>query len=125
MAMFKIRKQDGTVVELPNPKTATFTREDIDASETGRNQLGKMFRYRVATKGKWTNAWGPLTPAQVKTILDAIEDEWFYLIYHDAKDDAEVEKEYYAGPQSMPILWWNPIAGKRMYSGLTVNFIEM
>ena len=125
MAMFTITKQNGAVVELPDPKTATPSREDIDSSETGRNQKGLMFRYRVATKVKWTNAWGPLTPAQVSTILTAIEDEWFYLTYTDPKTDALVTGKFYAGPQSVPVLWWNPMKNKRMYSGLTVNFIEM
>lgn len=125
MAMFKVKKQDGTIIEIPNPKTATFSLEDIDSSETGRNQLGKMFRYRVAKKGKWTNAWGPLTPAELKIILNAIDDEWFWLIFNDPETDEEVEKEYYAGPKTMPVLWWNPVLGKRMYSGLNVNFIEM
>lgn len=123
--MFKVRKQDGTLIELPNPQTATPSREDIDGAETGRNQLGQMFRYRVATKTKWTNAWGPLTPTQLSTILNAIEDEWFYLIYPDPKTNADVEGKFYAGPQSMPVLWWNAALGKKMYSGLTVNFIEM
>lgn len=126
--MFIVTKQDGTVVELPAPKTATPGSERIRSSESGRNQKGKMFLYTVAPKFKWTNTWGPLTPTQMATILDAVDDdryEWFYLTYPHPKTQEMVTGEFYAGPYTAPVLWWNPLQGKKMYAGLNLNFIEM
>ena len=129
MAMFVVTKQDGTVIELPDPKTATPSREPLHSEESGRNQKGRMFLYKVATKRKWTNTWGPLTPEQISLILSAIDDDeyaWFYLTFTDPKTNKEVTGEFYAGPQSSSILWWHPTnSNKRKYSNLNVNFIEL
>lgn len=125
MPMFVVTKQDGTVIPLKDPKTATPGIQDLDSGEAGRNQQGRNFRYRVAIKHKWTCAWGPLTPAQLSVLLSAVEDESFWLTYTDPKTNTERTAEFYVGDRTMPVLWWNAAKGKRMYAGLNMNFIEM
>ncbi len=125
MPMFVVTKKDGTVIPLKDPQTATLGIQDLDSDEAGRNQKGRNFRYRVAIKHKWTNSWGPLTPKELSELLSAVEDPSFWLTYTDAKTDKERTAEFYVGDRSMPVLWWNPLRKKRMYSGLNMNFIEM
>lgn len=54
MAIITVKKNDGTVVALPDPNSFSWSLQDIDADSTGRNQNGDTFRDRVAVKRKWT-----------------------------------------------------------------------
>ncbi len=52
MAILTVKENDGTVVTLPNPSELTWGIDDIDSEDTTRNQLGDLFRDRVASKRK-------------------------------------------------------------------------
>ena len=120
MAMFKVNGS-----QIKEPKTASYTIQDLDAEDgAGRNQQGLMFRYRVAKKGKWTCAWGPLTPAQMSKLLTAVKDEFFELTFVDPDTNTERTAEFYVGDRTAAVMWWSTEKKKYMYSGLTMNFIE-
>lgn len=110
-------------VSLPDPATLTYGINDIDSAETGRNAEGTMIRDRVGSKVKLQCSWHALTPTQISTILNAIDDESFSMTYPDAKAGANVTKTFYVGDRSTPA-YSLQTNGLYLWQGLTCNFIE-
>ena len=84
-SILKVTKADGTSVWLPDPKRGglSISIQDLDASTTGRNQKGELFRDRVAVKRKISYSAPPLSKDEVSSLLEAITDQFFSLQYRD------------------------------------------
>lgn len=111
-------------VPIADPQTLTWDIYDLDSESGGRNQLGEMFRDRVAVKRKLNCTWGPMEPAEMATLLKAMDEVFFTVRYPDAHDGTYREGEFYVGDRSTPMYMWNEEKQKYLWSGLSANFIE-
>lgn len=120
MALLKINTTD-----LPAPIVMQPSIQDLDSEEgTGRNQAGTMFRDRVTVKRKVHCEWGPLTKAEMKTLLSAMSGVSFELTYPDPQEGALKTITAYVGDRPTPMLM--PLGNDDwMWSGLSADFIEM
>lgn len=108
-------------VTLKTPKTFAVDIEDID-NESGRNANGKMIRDRIAVKTKLNIEWGPLTDAEMRTILQSVKEVFFSATFPDPFTGSMETKTFYVGSRSAPTYSWN---GKFVkWEGLSMNFIE-
>ena len=119
MAILQINK-----IDIADPMTLTWDIYDLDSEQAGRNQLGQMFRDRVAVKRKLNCTWPPMEPTQMATLLKAMDSVFFTIRYPDAHDGAYREGEFYVGDRSTPMFVWNNEKQKYLWEGLTANFIE-
>lgn len=119
MAILQINK-----IDIADPKTLTWDIYDLDSEQAGRNQLGQMFRDRVAVKRKLNCTWPPMEPEEMAALLQAMDAVFFTIRYPDAHDGAYREGEFYVGDRSTPMYVWNNEKGKYLWEGLSANFIE-
>lgn len=122
MAILKVRKENGTLVELPDPYDMETGVQDVDGHTAGRNQSGLMFRDRVAVKMKFSCKWHNIDEDKVSTILNAITDQFFTLIVFDPLSKQNKEYTVYVGDRTMGAYWFHN--GKWLFSNLNANFIE-
>ena len=122
--ILKVTKANGTSVWLPDPKRGglSISIQDLDASTTGRNQKGQLFRDRVAVKRKISYSAPPLSKAEMSSLLQAITDQFFTLEYPDPQTGGRKKITAYCGDRTAPM--YSYINGKYMWEGLTVDFIE-
>lgn len=67
-------KVDGTPLLAPNAEPQ-FSYEDIDAADTGRDELGYMHRHVVRRKvGKWVLDYGTVTEEEKQYMESIFED---------------------------------------------------
>ena len=120
MALLKINTTD-----LPVPIALQPGLQDLDSEDgSGRNQLGTMFRDRIAVKRKVHCEWGPLTKTEMSTLLKAMSEASFSLTYPDPQEGALKTITAYVGDRSTPMLM--PLGeADWMWGGLSVDFIEM
>ena len=120
MALLKINKTD-----LPVPTVLQPGIQDLDSEDgSGRNQSGTMFRDRIAIKRKVHCEWGPLSKAEMKTLLTAMSGASFSLTYPDPQEGALKTITAYVGDRSVPMLM--PLSNNDwMWAGLSADFIEM
>ena len=69
-------------VDIATPKTYEATVTDLDG-ETNRNANGEMIRDRIAVKRKLNLEWGPLTQAEIQTLLSAVSSVFFTVTFPD------------------------------------------
>lgn len=120
MAILKING-----VDIKDPQTLAWDLYDLDSEDgSGRNQLGEMFRDRVAVKRKLNCTWAPMTPSELSTLLKAMDSVFFTVRYPDAHDGTYREGTFYVGDRSTPLYMWNETKGKYLWEGLSANFIE-
>ena len=120
MSILQINK-----LNIADPMTLTWDIYDLDSEDgAGRNQLGEMFRDRVAVKRKINCSWGPMEPSEMATLLKAMDAVFFTLRFPDAHDGAYREGTFYVGDRSTPMYVWNNEKQKFLWEGLTANFIE-
>ena len=119
MAILQINK-----IDIADPNTLTWDIYDLDSEESGRNQLGEMFRDRVTVKRKLTCTWSPMEPDEMSRLLKAMGDVFFTLRYPDAYDGTYREGTFYVGDRSTPLYVWNNEKKKYLWEGLSANFIE-
>ena len=60
-----------------------WSRNDIDAPNTGRTMDGLMHRGRVTTKIRLDITCRPLTASELRTVLNAILPEYVTVVYDD------------------------------------------
>lgn len=112
--------------ELPEPAHggATFSVQDIDSAETGRNQNGEMMRERVATKIKWQFTFPPLSRKHLANLLNAISDVTFDLEYPDPFSESDmVLKECYVGDRTAPA--YSMADGMPMWENVSFSVVEI
>ncbi len=88
---------------LPEPAGATFSVQDIDSAETGRNQAGDMMRDRVAVKIKWQLTFPPLSRTMLANLLNAVAGTEFKFTYPDPfSPTGTATKTCYVGDRISP-----------------------
>lgn len=103
---FKINGVSLDGVHLPEPahKGAVFSIQDIDSSETGRNQQGTLMRDRVATKIKWQLTFPPLSQQMLSSLLGALSSAQFSFTYPDPlKSSGTSTVSCYVGDRTAPV----------------------
>lgn len=120
MAILQINK-----IDIADPQTLQWDIYDLDSEDgAGRNQLGEMFRDRVAVKRKLNCTWAAMEPAEMSVLLKAMDDVFFTIRYPDAHDGTYREGTFYVGDRSTPLYVWNNEKQKYLWEGLSANFIE-
>lgn len=122
MAIVTVKKNDGTVVALPDPNSFSWSLQDIDADGTGRDQTGDTFRDRVAIKRKWTMTWPPLSPEKMSVLLNAVTDVFFEATAPDAMTGEDRTMTCYVGDRTAPM--YSCLDGIPLWESLSMNFIE-
>lgn len=111
-------------VSLPDPKSIEWTISDMDSENgTGRNQLGELFRDRIAVKRKLSVEWAPLSNAEMSRLLNAVSGVFFTLTYPDAQTGAMRTMTAYVSDRTAPVLRYYG-ASKYMWNGVSMSFVE-
>ncbi|MDD6689230.1 MAG: hypothetical protein PUE56_04370 [Clostridium sp.] len=111
---------------LPIPSTMSVALQDIDGSESGRNQKGKMQRDRVAKgKRKVNYTWSGLNMAEMSQLLQAIDGVSMELKYPDPYEGGYKTIKCYVGDRTAPV--WkkgSTTTGEIIWESLSANFVE-
>ena len=110
--------------DFPTPAEITYTLSTLDASSSGRNQAGMMFRDVVADKTKLQVSWGPLSSEQISMILQLVDEAFLTLRYPDAYTGAMREMVCYVGDRSSPVYRLADDSGEWKWQKLSFSFIE-
>ena len=111
---------------MPEPRKLTVKLQDLDSSETGRNQSGQLFRDRV--RGGSTAArvlsieTMPLSNAEMSALLTAIGPASFSVTYPDPYTGAARNSTFYVGDRSAPVHMINN--GTPYWSPFSFDLIE-
>lgn len=115
---------DGNTLPTPAIKGATFSVQDIDSAETGRNQNGDMIRERVATKIKWQLTFPPLSRKMLAPLLNALSPIQFQFTYPDPyKTSGTTTKTCYVGDRTTPI--YSMVSGVPMWESVSFSIVEI
>lgn len=101
------------------------SRNDVDSDGSGRNLLdGLMYRSRLATKRKWSVAFGRL---DAKTMMQLENDmyggkDYISITLLDARVNRGVTSSYYFSTINEGVQ--RSIKGKTYYDGVTFDIIE-
>lgn len=90
---------------------ASYSRQAIDSSATGRNQQGTMIREQVASKDKWQLEFVPCEQAKLGKLLSALDSASFSFTYPDPLYGSGVSGHtsitrtatFYCGDRSAPV----------------------
>ena len=115
---------NGAKMPTPALEGMTISSEKIWSSDTGRTASGKMVGTIVAVKATVKIKWPALTPAQVKTIEDAVSDKDnpFVPMKYTDMTGATVTKTMYFGTPSYTVYSW--AEGRQYLKDVTVDGIE-
>ena len=120
MALLKINNTD-----LPAPTVLQPGLQDLDSEDgTGRNQVGTLFRDRVAVKRKVHCEWGILSKDEMAALLTAMSPASFKLTYPDPQEGILKEITAYVGDRT-PAMCSAISDTDWVWTGLSVDFIEM
>lgn len=109
---------------LPAPTVIQPTLTDLDSEATGRNQLGTMFRDRIAVKRKVHCEWGVLSKAEMSSLLAAMAPQSFTLTYPDPQAGVLNTITAYVGDRT-PAICQVISDTDWMWNGLAVDFVEL
>lgn len=108
---------------ISDPSSMEYGLQDLDSEDgAGRNQMGLMFRDRVAVKRKLTCKWPPLDADSMSTLLKAMDKVFFTIEFPDARTGKRETMTAYVGDRTAPMYTMH--GGKWLWSGLSANFIE-
>lgn len=112
-------------VEMPCPSKFSYGKNDVSASDSGRveDPNATMYKNRIAQKIKIGLEWTAVSDEDAATILNAFDDEYFNVTYHDPKANAMVTKTFYQGDVSAPVYWWVDTSNFT-YETISFNIIE-
>lgn len=118
------RQMNGVVLPMPAFKGVTFSVQDIDSSETGRNQNGDMIRERITTKLKWQFTFPPLNRKMMAALLNALTGSSFDFTYPDPfLATGTSTKKCYVGDRTTPI--YSMVDGVPMWQNVSFSIIEL
>ena len=106
------------------PKEFSVGYQTIDSDSSGRNASGNMVRDIISEKVKLDCQWGPLSDAEISSILSKVSGSFFSVTYPDAKTGGLATKTFYVGDRTAPSYSWNDLFQSAKWSGLSMNFIE-
>lgn len=120
MALLKIGSTN-----LPAPTVLQPGIQDLDSEDgTGRNQVGVMFRDRIAVKRTVHCEWGVLTRDEMSALLAAMSPQSFSLTYPDPETGSLKTITTYVGNR-VPAMCQVLSDTDWHWTGLAVDFIEM
>lgn len=109
-------------VQVPEPKSITFTKEKIWSSNTGRTTDGTMVGDIIAIKTKMQITFPPLSGAQAAQLDEAVSPAFISVYFKDPRLNAYTTKTFYAGTPSYPV--YSYAKGLPEYVGVAVDLIE-
>lgn len=128
MAIIRVGTTSGNLTALPDPSKMTVGLQDIDASTTTRSANGTLLRDRVAggasAKRKLELEWPPMETADMKTVLQGISPEFFWVEYLDPYEGKARIAQFYAGDRKAPMYNSNLHGRGPLWESLTVNIVE-
>lgn len=122
MATLEITKNNGTVIQLPEPGALTVGIQDLDSEKSGRNQKGEMFRDRIAVKRKLTCTFLPMSGKDMKKVLQAVSDKFFTIEYPDPMTGTRKSITAYVGDRTTPVYVVKD--GRPMWGEMTISIVE-
>lgn len=109
------------VAEYPSQFSVTVL--DLDDGESSvRTTDGTLNRDRIAVKRQIEMSWGPLSWANISSILSSMENVFFPVVYPDPVTGRYETKTFYVGNRPAPfaVAQGNEI----MWNGLKVTLTE-
>ena len=115
---------------IKQPATMQVDVQDIDSSETGRNQSGNLIRDRVAggskAKRKVSCTWKGLTQSEISTLLNTMSGVSFSVNYPDPFTGNFRTATMYVGDRSAPVFRNGADSnGEIIWESLSANFVEL
>ena len=99
-----------------------WSRNDIDASDAGRDQSGKLHRARVGLKVRLDGTCKPLTAAEAKIVRQAIKPEWLQVQYFDVQEGTNLTKKMYSN--NIPATFLVQKGATQYWDGIAFPLIE-
>lgn len=99
-----------------------WSRNDIDASDAGRDQSGLMHRARIAIKIRFDVTCRPLTQAEAKIVLTAIKPRWLEVQYFEIQDGIQKTKKMYSN--NIPAEFLIRMGTENYWGGISFPLIE-
>lgn len=99
-----------------------WSRNDIDASDAGRDQSGKLHRARVGLKVRLDGTCKPLTAAEASVVLQAIKPEWLQVQYFDVQEGSTLTKKMYSN--NIPATFLVQKGATQYWDGIAFPLIE-
>lgn len=115
---------------IKQPATMQVDLQDIDSSETGRNQSGNLMRDRVAggskAKRKVSCSWKGLTQSGISELLREMGGVSFPITYPDPYSGTFRTATVYVGDRSAPIFRNGADSnGEIIWESMSANFVEL
>lgn len=107
-------------VTVPSPSSYEVLGSDVSSSDAGRTEDAKMWKMKITELTKLQLEWQNLKTADMSTILQAIDDEYFDVTYLDPKAGTYLTKNFYVGDRAS--VAYNTRMG--LWSSLSFNLIE-
>lgn len=122
MAMIKFSNtQSGSGLEI-TPSAFQWDLQDISAPQSGRTQDGLMHKNRVTQKRKLELEFAAMSPSSMSALLNAIQQEYFYVTYPDALSGNIETRLFYVGDRKAKVYTWQD--NNKLYSSTSFNVIE-
>lgn len=99
-----------------------WSRNDIDASDAGRDQSGALHRARVGLKVRLDGTCKPLTAAEANIVLQAIKPEWLQVQYFDVQEGTNLTKKMYSN--NIPATFLVQKGATQYWDGIAFPLIE-
>lgn len=116
-------KINGVSMPTPAIEGVSIKREKIWSANTGRSSTGQMVGTVVAVKSTISITWPPLTPAQAKTIDDAVSSTagFLPLTYTELDGTTTTKTVYFGTPSYTQYSYAN---GIEYVTGVSVDAVE-
>lgn len=112
-------------VSLPDPDAIEFGLQDISAKDAGRDESGLMHKLRITQKITYKLTWRQADPTSARTILQAVQSEYFTGVLRNPLTDSMETHTYYVGDRSAPVQQWMPSrADGKLYAKIEFTIIE-
>jgi hypothetical protein len=108
-------------VTVVAPKSFTVDLVDLDSDNSNRNAKGVLLRDRIRQMRKLECEWGPLTGAEIKAILVAVNLAGVSVTYPDPYTGGDETRTFYAGDRAAPFYDWV----KKQWMGLKMDLVEL
>lgn len=119
MAMLKFDS-----VDMPDPSEMDIGYMDISKSDAGRdNTTGTMWKGKIGTCRQIKLSWHKnMTPANVSTILTALDNEYINVTFTDPKTNSTVTREFTGGDRTTSVRAWT--TRYKRYQQISVTLTE-
>ncbi len=101
-ALNPIRSVNGR--QVPVPSTYEWELEDVSASDAGRTEDARMHKKRIRQAIKIKVTWDNVNTIESSEILKTFNPEYMQIVCLDPWKGGYVEKEFYIGNRSAPLL---------------------